>query len=127
MENGIFISTAMSSTDLLKVYDQSKSKLYFTDWVFFVCHFVYIKNLFDLLDLESDSKCLQVQDINTNNTRHLHDTDISAFDEITEEQEVLIDKTEILPDKLSMCGKLDFVIQFIFNLVRLIFSNLSVF
>lgn len=117
----------MSSTDLLKVYDQSKSKLYFTDWVFFVCHFVYIKNLFDLLDLESDSKCLQVQDINTNNTRHLHDTDISAFDEITEEQEVLIDKTEILPDKLSVCGKLDFVIQFIFNLVRLIFSNLSVF
>lgn len=54
-------------------------------------------------DLESDSNCLQVQDINTNNTRHLHDTDISAFDEITEEQEVLIDKTEILPDKLSVC------------------------
>ncbi|XP_076117347.1 uncharacterized protein LOC143085068 [Mytilus galloprovincialis] len=56
-------------------------------------------------DLESDSNCLQVQDINTNNTRHIHDTDISAFDEITEEQEVLIDKTEILPDKLSVCDK----------------------
>ncbi|XP_071124840.1 uncharacterized protein [Mytilus edulis] len=54
-------------------------------------------------DLGSDSNCLQVQDINTNNTQHLHDTDISAFDEITEEQEVLIDKTEILPDKLSVC------------------------